>query len=117
MEVTRYLKSPNQSALIAYFSLKFQVQIEAFGVMMPANMFVNDMKLFLKNGRKWVSFPDKKYEKDGQPQYIPYMGFTERNDEFNNAVLKAIDEFCAKTAQTQTQQPQQKPSSMDECPF
>lgn len=119
MEVTKFVKSQKEGALIAFFNLKYNVKIEAYGSLIVATQYVNDMKLFQKNGRKWVSFPDKRYEKDGQPQYIPYLGFVERNDEFVSAVLKAIDDFCIKAAQqpVRAMEVNPQPQSMDECPF
>jgi len=34
---------------------------------------IHECTLFEKDGRQWVSFPSRKYEKDGEARYIPYV--------------------------------------------
>jgi DNA-binding cell septation regulator SpoVG len=114
MEITKYQKMEGKGALLAYLSIKFSISGSP-------DFFINDMKLFQKNGRRWVGFPDKKYEKDGETKYAPYCGFTERCDEFSNKVIKALDAYCARghnqSPQNAAQQKQDHRPSMEECPF
>lgn len=120
MEVTKYMKANSQGALMAYISVKYKVQIFFNdGTSVTTTQFVNDMKVFQKEGWRWVSNPAKKYEKDGETKYAPYLGFVERCDPFIEAVLNAMDEFCMRNAQQSSQQPkvQEKANSMDACPF
>jgi len=65
-------------------------QVEIFGV-----------KLFMKNGHRWVSFPSRETEEDGVKKYWPYLRFRtkEHQDLFSSKVLFAIDDFCEKQAQ------------------
>jgi DNA-binding cell septation regulator SpoVG len=119
MEITKYQKTEGKGALLAYLSVKFSI---------PGgpDFFVNDMKLFQKDGRRWVGFPDKKYEKDGETKYAPYCGFVERNDAFSASVVKALDSYCAKSVRETKQEfvpfeadppKREHRPSMDECPF
>lgn len=36
---------------------------------------VYGLSLHEKNGRRWVNFPSKMYEKDGERKYAPYFRF------------------------------------------
>jgi len=87
IKITKFTKRENDSSLKAYFN----IVVEKWG-----NFYINDMKLFEKNGSRFVTFPDKEYTKDGEKKYAANCGFTERNvsTSFQNNVLKAIDEFC-----------------------
>jgi hypothetical protein len=58
-----------------------------------------DLTLFRKNDRKWVNFPSKKYEKDGETKYFPYYRFVNNdpliakkaNEEFSRQCIAAIE--------------------------
>lgn len=115
--VTRFSKIAGSGALMGFLSITFPI---------PGcpNFFVNDMKLFQSNGKRYVKFPDKPYEKDGETKYFPQCGFVERFDEFSDMVVKALDEYCMKNAQQQSLSLQNVPASTkrfepkeDECPF
>lgn len=51
------------------------------------------LTIYEKEGNRWVNFPSKEYEKDGQKKYLPYFRF--REDEhynlFCSMVKKAIE--------------------------
>jgi len=106
MKVTKYTSNDKGGALLAYFSIVFTHQ--KYG-----EMFHNEMKLFQsqKNGHRWVSFVDKKYQnQQNETKYYPYSGFLDRagSDLFQKDVLDAIDEFC-KTNPGQSSITTQKP--------
>jgi len=46
-----------------------------------------------KDGKKWISFPSRNYEKDGEKVYLEYYGFEDKNmrQRFNDEVLKALE--------------------------
>ncbi len=84
IEITNY-KAINKGTLVGSFS----VRIVGWG------MYINDMNLFQKEGKRWVTMPSRMYEKDGTKKYFPYCGFekSELTERFNTSVLKAIDEY------------------------
>lgn len=91
MKVTKF-KTVQRGCLQGVFSVLIKTD---FGM-----LFINELKLFMKNGSRWVSFPDRVYEKDGETKYFPYAGFLNKEsfDIFQEQAVKAIDEFCAKNA-------------------
>jgi hypothetical protein len=57
---------------------------------------VNDLKLFDKNGSRWISLPTKEYTKrDGSKGYAPLVEFgsKEAEREFQEAALAALDRY------------------------
>lgn len=121
MKVTKYRKADKLGSLVGYFSIIFK---SPWG----GGMFINDMKLWMKDGRRWVSFPDRKYENEhGETKYVPYCGFSDReaSDKMQDEVLKAIDEFCTKQATSVKEHapvqgqaaPQAASYNDEECPF
>ncbi len=104
IKITKYTKAKENSALIAFFNM---IYFSSYGP-----MFFNDCKLFLKDGRNWVGFPDKKFQNEqGETKYAAYMGFTDRDnsDKFCKAVLHAIGEFSKANESKQSQQPTSTP--------
>ncbi len=93
--VTKY-RAMQESSLKAYFS----ITIDKWG-----DFFIKDMKLFEKNGHKFVNFPDQKYEKDGETKYSPYCGFAKREikEAFEKEVLKAIEVFLSQSQKSDDQ--------------
>jgi hypothetical protein len=95
MKVTKYRSAEKSGHLVGYFNIIFK---SPWG----GGFFINDMKLWMKDGRRWVSFPDRKYENEhGETKYFPYCGFSQRevSDKFQEEAIKAIEEFCAKNNQ------------------
>lgn len=89
MKVTKYKKAEKEGYLIASFSVAYQVP--RYGT-----MFCNDIQLFQKDGRRWIAFPQRKYEKDGEVQFFAYTGCTDRlgAEAFRSDALDAIELFC-----------------------
>ena len=95
MKITKYRPNEDGKALIGYFNLvmkiKFGEKCELDGI-----MYFNEMKLFRKDGKEWVSFADRQFKSaEGMMKYFPYAGFTQReqNEEFQKQVFKALNDF------------------------
>ncbi len=61
----------------------------------PVGLLIRGLKVFSKDGRKWLGFPALKYEKDGATAYWPYLLLEDKdkNEAFTKKVLSAIDDF------------------------
>lgn len=88
MEIKNY-KAINKNTLIANFSLL----IPKWG-----NFIIREIAYFKKDNKRWISFPCRIYEKDGEKKYFPYMAFGEDSTfkTFQEKVLALLDEFLAK---------------------
>jgi len=93
------------------------ILIEAWG------LEINNVALFEKDGRKWVSMPQRMVEKDGKKEYFPYLRFTEksRSQAFSDAAVKGIEEFIREQERQVPNEPVGSHSSSDpfeeEIPF
>ncbi len=56
---------------------------------------IHDIAIFEKDGRRWMSFPSKVYEKDGKKNYLAYIHFTDKkmDEKFKEAVLNCVKEY------------------------
>jgi hypothetical protein len=57
---------------------------------------LNDLKLFEKDGKRWIGWPAKEYAKrDGSKGYAPLVEFATREDEraFQDAILTDLDRY------------------------
>ena len=54
---------------------------------------VYGIQLFQKNGKRWINFPSRTYEKEGEKKYLPYLRFKEsiHFEEFSKQVMVAIE--------------------------
>ncbi len=88
MKVTKYRKAEKEGYLLSSFGVVFETSYGEF--------FVNNIRLFQKDGHRWISFPDRKYEKDGEVQFFPECGMVNRNglDAFRRGAIDAIEKFC-----------------------
>jgi len=61
----------------------------------PLGLVIRGLKIFSKEGRKWLGFPALKYEKDGATAYWPYLMMADKHlsDAFTEKVLAATDTF------------------------
>jgi len=81
MTVTNY-KSIDRGAVVASFDLE-----------LDSGMVVYGMKLMNgKNGR-WVGFPERPYQQNGETKYAKIIGIPnrERSDKFRDLVLSVLD--------------------------
>jgi len=86
IEVIKYHKINGSTFMMGKFSLK----IPKWG-----NFIIHDMSYFQKGHQRWVSFPSKQFEKDGEKKYMPYNKFEDDKTlkAFQEQVLKALDEY------------------------
>jgi len=105
MEITKY-RPINKGYVVGNFGLK----IDKWGII------INDCTLFDKNGRRWISFPQRQYEDKGEKKYAPYMSFIEKAHmtAFTEKVLTILDEYIAKNTMSA---PVEKDESQGELPF
>ena len=55
---------------------------------------VNDVIYFKKDNKRWISFPQKVFEKDGEKKYVPNIKFEDGSDrEVQEKILKMIDNY------------------------
>lgn len=104
MEILNY-RAHSSGALAGFFDLK----IDKWG-----GFIIRKMKLFNKNGRRWVSFPSEKYEKDGETKYAPYNLFEDQAimEKFSKEVVRILDDYILTKNQTEPPLP-----DLEEVPF
>lgn len=85
IEVIRY-KPMHKDGVIGSFSL----QISKWG-----NFCLHNLLLVEKNGKRYVTFPGMKYEKDGQQKFFEYYAFDSRENtiNFKKHILEVIETF------------------------
>jgi hypothetical protein len=95
MKITKYRPNEPGHALIGFFNvvhkIKYGPNFEFEGV-----IFHNEMKLFRKDGKEWVSFADRQFKAiDGLSKYFPFTGWTQRevSENFQKQVFKALNDF------------------------
>jgi hypothetical protein len=85
MQITNY-KEVNRGFLIGRFNL----HLPEFH-----NLIIREMTYFVKGGARWIGFPQREYEKDGEKRYFPYLTFqkSEFTETFRDEVIKALDSY------------------------
>ncbi len=86
MRVLDY-KQINKGALLGSMSMLF----EEWG-----GLIIRDITLFQKDGKRWLSFPARAYEKDGKTEYFQYVRFEDKtkHEQWQQKALKALEEFA-----------------------
>lgn len=66
---------------------------------------IREIKLFSKEGRQWLSFPSREYEKDGKKTYFSYVKFSsiEIEQDFQRSVIDSISPSVAIPIQNASQ--------------
>ncbi len=85
--IVKYNPSKNPSGVLQG---TFSINVEKFG-----NLEIRNMSYFQKGSQKWITFPSKDYEKDGQKKYFPFLHFKEAKtmDAFSKKVLEALEMY------------------------
>lgn len=85
LEITR-CHAINKGAVVA----NVEVEILKWGFL------ISDITIFSSNGRRWIQFPAKVTEKDGQKKYWQYCRFKEKDvtERFTKALLTAYDQYA-----------------------
>lgn len=73
IEVVNF-KHVNSETLKGSFDVKF------LGNPSVPDFVVRDFKVMQKNGKTWVMYPSKQYEKDGEKKYMSYVYFDDFED-------------------------------------
>jgi len=83
IEITKYTRI-GKGSIVG----KFDIIIPKWG-----GFYIRDMILFQKGNAKWIGFPSKQYESEGQKKYFNYNGFKENTmlDAFQSQVMKALE--------------------------
>jgi len=86
IEVTYYEKIDKDNSLKAIFDIHHKGK----------NQYHRNMKLFMKDGRRWVDFHSIARESLGTKSFVKTHEFADKEmmKKFSDIVLKAIDEFC-----------------------
>ena len=63
---------------------------------------IQGVKLYQKDGKRWIQLPSNEYEKDGEKKYSPFMKFIDAPhwEQFTTKVKEAIEAFCATAAES-----------------
>jgi len=85
MRVLDY-KQINKGSLVGSMSMQF----EEWG-----GLIIRDITLFQKDGRRWLSFPARAYEKEGKTEYFQYVRFEDKikHEEWQQKALKALQDY------------------------
>ncbi len=68
----------------------FSLQIPKWG-----NFIIKDMSYFVDGNRKWVNFPSKQFEVNGEKKYMPYNSFEDisTTKNFQDQCIKILEEY------------------------
>ena len=81
--------------IVNYKEIKRGHLIASFDVTMPEwDLGIHECKLFEKDGRKWIGFPSRQYEMNGEKKYFEYVIFgRESKAKFDAKCLSLLDSF------------------------
>jgi len=93
MIVCTKFKSYEKGCLRGFADLKFT----SLG-----GLIVHGCTLNMKDGKRWINFPSKEIQENGEKKYLPILRFEERgmSEKFSEAAKKAIDAFCSQNQPT-----------------
>lgn len=107
IEITHF-KPVNKGYVVGTFSIR----VPKWG-----NFCIRELTYFKKNENRWISFPSRQYEKNGEKKYFSFCAFEEPaiNKSFQDKLLKCLDEYISKN---NLDQPENKIQSInEEIPF
>ena len=75
------------------------------------DLLINDIKIFEKDGKRWIAFPGKEYESEGKKKYWSYLQFKDNKlmNAFQEQIFKALEEYMERH--------QPKEENLEEIPF
>lgn len=82
------------------------------------SLIIKGCKVFQgKEGRSWVNFPERTYEKDGEKKYDPYLYFSSKEvkEEFRKSSLEAMRTYLLNEKNNQNAPPANR--DQDDIPF
>lgn len=84
------------------------------------NFIIRRIKVFDKQGNRWINMPSEEYEKDGKKQYFALNAFEDPKLQmsFQNKFFNALETYLSKTQpQQNTQNSVESVSQENELPF
>lgn len=74
------------------------------------NFVINNITVWEKNGKRWISMPSREYESEGKKKFFAHCRFEDRdlNDQFQNAILDAFEQY-SRTAVMPTEKEEEIP--------
>jgi DNA-binding cell septation regulator SpoVG len=86
MQITKY-KPHVKGSLLGFFDIK----VPKWG-----GFVIHGCKLFQKNGHRWIAFPAREVEQDGETKFFSHCRFESKETmlAFTSEALKAIDEYA-----------------------
>lgn len=59
------------------------------------NFWIRGLKLFEKDGSRWIAFPSENVEQEGKKSYYSWAGFESKEtfEAFRKEVMKALSEY------------------------
>lgn len=93
MKVIEY-KQINKGSLLGSMS----ILMDEWG-----GLVIREVLLFQKDGKRWLNFPSKTYEKDGKTEYFYYLRFSDKikHEEWQQKALKALQDYVNEVRATQ----------------
>lgn len=87
IEILNCIQVNNHPYLKAKFSIKLPIGNN--------KMIIKDMSCFKKDNSRWITFPTRPYEKDGQKKYYNFIMLDDpqQQNELNAEILNALDKF------------------------
>jgi len=71
--------------------------VGSFNMYVPKmGLEINNCNVFQKNtGERWITFPSREYETEGQKKYFPYLRFREKEhmEIFTKVVFESLDKY------------------------
>jgi hypothetical protein len=96
IEIVNYKPSEHQ-----YRKGSFSIKIPKWG-----NFLIHELSYFKKGDQRWITFPSRAYEKDGEKKYFPFNSFEDAlmKKSFQEKVLGALDKYLATNGQDNPKQ-------------
>lgn len=91
IDITQY-KQVGKGCLIG----KFSIRVQKWG-----GFIIRDMAYFQQGHKRWIGFPCRQFEVEGEKKYISFNSFEDGKTGklFQDEVLKSLDEYFKKNTE------------------
>lgn len=88
IDISNYKPNPNPNSAAA---ASFTVTVQKWGGFQIRNCI-----LFRKDGKSWIGYPSREYEKDGKKAFFAFVGFNDREmaDAFQDKIFDALKKMA-----------------------
>lgn len=118
LEIQNY-KAVGKGCLLAQCDIKMPIW---------GNFIIYGISIFEKDGKRWISFPSREYEKEGQKKYFQHCRFEAENmtEAFRKEFFKELDRYLkSSNPSVFDKEPEKSKITLDlqpkqqheECPF